>query len=98
MLHTSLTPHSRRVPSRLPESAQWPSAQNATETTAPVCPSKVRTQRPVATSHSRRVLSQLPDSAQRPTCGYHHSRSVATFGFFQDVRRFLPLPEGEGRG
>ena len=43
----------RKVVSSLPESAQRPSALRQTETTACVCPSNVRTQRPVATFHNR---------------------------------------------
>ena len=54
------------VLSQPPESAVWPSGENATELTSSVCPAKLRISFPVATSQSLRVLS-LPDSAVRPS-------------------------------
>src|SRR6266545_3354435 len=61
--HSQTSSHNRTVESLLPDKAQRPSDDNATEFTSFVCPSKARTQRPVATSHRRTVLSLLPDKA-----------------------------------
>ena len=59
-------PQTKRV---VGASGECPAAVQLKQTdfTLSVCPSKVRTQRPVETSHRRSVRSQLPDSAQRPS-------------------------------
>ena len=61
------TSHKRSVLSRLPETAERPSALRQTEATEEVWPSNVRTHCPVETSHKRSVLSWLPESRQQPS-------------------------------
>src|SRR5436190_2893050 len=55
------------VVSSLAEMARVPSRENATERTSAKCPSKVRSNSPVAASQSFTVLSWLPDKTFAPS-------------------------------
>ncbi len=56
-------PHTRTLPSSLPEASWVPSGDQDTLNTTPVCPSRVRSRLPVAAAHTCTVLSALPEAS-----------------------------------
>jgi hypothetical protein len=70
--------HNLTVWSQLAESKRLPSGENATDTTAMLCPWKVRKSRPVAKSHSLSVLSPPPKKLPAPDNAWLPSGENAT--------------------
>ena len=66
-LYCGHVPQLENVPSSDPEARVAPSGENATEFTAPVCPSSVATPVRVATSHSLSVPPSDPEARVAPS-------------------------------
>src|SRR6266568_510188 len=89
-------------PSPLPVITRWPSGENATDQTGPLCPLKLAKDRPVATSQRVALPSSLPVSSHRssgetPTDQTASGALKVTLSQVLDASQILavksPLPE-----